>query len=245
VVYKFKEAKELFRDRVDINLYVPLSQKKEIDLNYAISEKEKIVLVYGSSGNGKTFLMKKVYDSFIEKEVQGFEFFFIANPFNESKKLERLVSLNSESHIVVFIDEAQVLKESELEKLRMLSDNQNYTFVLSTHELKAKEIFSKTHFKNRINYVIHLQELNVEKIELFITSKLTQNNFYELASIFSLSNYKLIYNLTKGNLREINRLLYKTFDILDFFQEKYPKKVPDNKIKNKYIEMAEIDLKGF
>jgi type II secretory pathway predicted ATPase ExeA len=232
VVHKFKEVKELFRDRVDINLYVPLSQKKEIDLNYAISEKEKIILVYGLSGNGKTFLMKKVYDNLVKKRVQGFEFFFIANPFTELKKLEYIISLKSENHIVVFIDEAQILKNPELEKLRMLSDNQNYTFVLSTHELQAKEIFSKTHFKNRINYIIHLRELNVEKIELFITSKLTQNNFYELASIFSVSNYKLIYNLTKGNLREINRLLYKTFDILDFFQEKYPKKVQNFKLKN-------------
>lgn len=239
----FKAAKELFRDKIDINLYVPLSQKMEIDLTYSIVEKEKIILVFGEAGNGKSFLMKKIHQNLLEKD-NDFKLYFISNPFEESEAIDELFILESEEHRVVFIDEAQTLTEEKIERLRMLADNQPYTIILATHEKEAKKIFAKKHFKTRINYFINLKPLIFDKIEIFISSKLIQNNFHNIASLFNKSNYKLIYKLTNGNLREINRLLYKTFDIIDYFQNKYPNKVSKNKIDNKYIEMANMDLKG-
>jgi len=240
----FKDAKELFRDRIDINLYVPLSQKMEIDLTYAIVEKEKIILVFGEAGNGKSFLMKKIYQNLLEKD-NDFKLYFISNPFEESEAIDELFILdNEEKHRVVFIDEAQTLTEEKIERLRMLADNQPYTIILATHEKEAKKIFAKKHFKTRINYFINLKPLKLDKIEIFISSKLIQNDFNNIASLFTKSNYKLIYKLTNGNLREINKLLYKTFDIIDYFKNKYPQKVSKNKIDNKYIEMANMDLKG-
>jgi type II secretory pathway predicted ATPase ExeA len=240
----FKAVKELFRDKVDVNLYVPLSQKKEIDLTYAIYEKEKIILVFGEAGNGKTFLIKKIYQNLQNKENKDFKVYFISNPFEESEAIDELFILETTEHRVVFIDEAQTLSEEKIERLRMLADNQPYTIILSTHEKEAKKIFAKKHFQTRINYFINLKPLKLDKIELFIHSKLVQNDAHQIASLFTKSNYKLIYKLTRGNLREINRLIYKTFDIIDYFQAHYPQKVSKNKIDNKYIEMAYMDLKG-
>ena len=240
------EVKELFRDKIDINLYVPLFQKIEIDLSYGIYEKEKMILIYGEAGNGKSFLMKKIYDNLRQKENE-FEFYFISNPFEEEGALDELFLIKDDktSHRVVFIDEAQTLSLEKIERLRMLADNNSYTIILATHEKEAKQIFTKKHFKTRINYFINLKPLKLDKIELFINSKLIQNDAHNIASLFNKTNYKLIHKLTKGNLREINRLLFKTFDIIDFFQKKYPQKVSSNKIDNKYIEMAYMDLKGF
>jgi len=239
----FKSAKQLFRDEVDINLYVPLSQKREIDLTYSVFEKEKIVLVFGEAGNGKSFLLKKTYHNLLEKN-HDFKLYFISNPFEESEAIDELFLLESKEHRVVFIDEAQTLGEEKIERLRMLADNQAYTIILATHEKEAKKIFAKKHFQTRINYFINLTPLKLDKLELFISSKLIQNNAHNIASLFTKSNYKLIYKFTNGNLRQINRLMYKTFDIIDYFQKKYPSKVSKTKIDNKYIEMAHMDLKG-
>jgi type II secretory pathway predicted ATPase ExeA len=234
----FAKVKELFRDRVDTTLYVPLFQKTEIDLAYAIKEKEKIILIYGESGNGKSFLMKKVYEN-LKGKIDS-ELFFIANPFDES--VIDILEKKTTTHRVIFVDEAQTLNNETIERLRMASDNDNYTIVLATHEKEAKNIFSKKHFKTRINYLINLKPLKLDRIELFITSKLLQNELYDVNSLFRKSNYKLIYKITKGNLREINRLIYKTFDIIEYFSKKYPHKVSKYKIDNKYIEMAKMDL---
>jgi len=236
-------VKELFKDKIDMNLYVPLFQKVEIDLSYGIYEKEKLILIYGEAGNGKSFLMRKIYQTLQEK-YEDFEIYFISNPFEEEEELDNLFVLKSDIHRVVFIDEAQTLNEEKIERLRMLADNYPYTLVLATHEKEARKIFMKKHFATRINYSINLQPLNLEKIDLFITSKLIQNDFSNVAVMFKKSNFKLIYKLTKGNLREINRLMYKTFDIIDYFKKHYPHKVSSDKIDNKYIEMAYMDLKG-
>jgi len=239
----FKEIKELFRDKIDTNLYVPLAQKAEIDLTYAIREKEKIILVYGDAGSGKSFLIRKTYEYMVKNEKE-LKPFFIANPFEDADALEEFFFvLDPDVHSVVFIDEAQVLSEDKIERLRMLSDSGNYTIVLATHESEVKKVFSKKHFQTRINYFIKLMPLDLEKIELFITHKLIEHDMYNIVSLFRKSNYKLIYKYTKGNLREINRLMYKTFDIIEYFRVKYPHKVSTSKLQNKYIEMADMDLK--
>jgi len=239
----FKKVKNLFRDKVDISLYVPLSQKTEIDLTYAIYEKEKMILIFGEAGNGKSFLMKKIYEN-LKRKNNDFQIYFISNPFEEEEALDELFLLKSKQHRVVFIDEAQTLSDEKIERLRMLADNHPYTIILATHEKEAKKLFAKKHFQTRINYFVNLKPLKMDKIELFINSKLIQNDAHNIASLFRKSNYRLIYKYTKGNLRDINRLMYKTFDIIDYFYTNYPHKVSSSKIDNKYIEMAYMDLKG-
>jgi len=241
---EFKSAKELFRDKIDIGLYVPLFRKMEIDLTYAIYEKEKMILLFGEAGNGKSFLMNKVHKTLLEDKEKDFKLYFIANPFEEAEAIDELFLLESDIHRVVFIDEAQTLSEEKIDRLRMLADNNSYTIILATHEKEAKKLFAKKHFKTRINYFFNLKPLKLSEIELFIISKLVQNGYNDISVLFNKSNFKLIYKITNGNLREINRLLYKTFDILAYFKENHPNKISLKKLENKYIEMASMDLKG-
>jgi type II secretory pathway predicted ATPase ExeA len=238
----FNKAKELFRDKVDISLYVPLSKKLEIDMMYAISEKEKMILLYGEAGTGKSFLINKAYNTLKEKEIDS-DLYFIYNPIEEEDALSELLLLDNPRHRVLFIDEAQTLSLERIETLRMFADNKNYTIILSTHEKKAKEIFAKKHFSTRINYILHTTPLNYDEVVFFISSKLKDNSYENIERVFKKSNYKLIYKFTRGNLREINQLLYRTFDILNYFYTKNPVKIKSDRIDNKYIEMANIFIK--
>jgi type II secretory pathway predicted ATPase ExeA len=238
----FDKAKELFRDKVDISLYIPLSKKLEIDMMYAIKEKEKMILVYGEAGNGKTFLMKRVYATLKEKNIDS-ELYFIDNPVEEEEKLIKFLKEESVNPKIIFIDEAQTLSLDKLEMLRMFSDNRNYTIILATHEKEARELFAKKHFKTRISYILNVTPCTYDELVFFISSKLINNGFEQIERMFTKSNYKLIYKFTKGNLREINQLVYRTFDIIDYFSKKYPSKINKDKIDNKYIEMANIFIK--
>jgi len=237
----FNEVKKLFKDKIDISLYVPLYKKLEIDMMYAINEQERMILLYGEAGSGKSFLLNRVYTILQEKEIDS-QIYFIYNPI-EDEKLDKILNIKTEQHIIIFIDEAQTLSLEKLEKLRITADNKNYTIILSTHEERAKEIFAKKHFKNRIDYILHTMPCSYDELTFFISSKLSQNGFDDISQMFLKTNYKLIYKFTKGNLREINQLLYRTFDIMEYFYEKDPAKVHKQKIENKYIEMANIFIK--
>jgi replication-associated recombination protein RarA len=239
----FYKAKELFRDKIDISLYIPLSKKLEIDLMYAISEKEKMILLYGEAGNGKSFLMNKVYDVLKKKNTES-ELYFIYNPIEEEEILNDLLKLSdNQKHKVIFIDEAQTLSSEKVETIRMCADNNSYTIILATHEKEAKRLFTKKHFSTRINYILNTTPCSYDDMVFFISSKLNQNGFEQIDKMFKKSNYKLIYKFTKGNLREINHLIYRIFDIMNYFYEKDPSKMNKSKIDNKYIEMANIFIK--
>jgi len=235
----FGKAKELFKDEIDISLYVPLYKKLEIDMMYAINEKEKIVLLYGDAGSGKTFLLNRVFKVLKEKEKEiGSYLYFIHNPKNQEQLLNKLLLLETDNHRVLFIDEAQSLKDDKIETLRFFSDNRNYTIILATHEKKAREIFSKKHFESRINYILQTTPCSYDDMVMFISSKLRDNGFETIDRMFSKSNYKLIYKYTKGNLREINQLIYRAFDIIEYFYNKNPVSIKKDKLDNKFIEMA-------
>jgi 4-hydroxy-tetrahydrodipicolinate synthase len=238
----FNKVKELFRDKIDISLYIPLSKKLEIDLMYAISEKEKMILLYGEAGSGKSFLMNKVYTTLKEKNLDS-EIYFIYNPVEEVEILDNLLKVSNNKHNVIFIDEAQTLSPEKIEIIRMCSDSNKYTIILATHEKEAKQLFTKKHFTSRINYILNTTHRSYDEIVFFISSKLTQNGFEQIDRMFKKPNYKLIYKFTNGNLREINQLMYRTFDIMNYFYKKDPAKMSKNKIHNKYIEMANMFIK--
>lgn len=236
----YKEAKKLFKDIINVELYIPLisSQKIEIDIKSAISQRDKMVLLSGEAGSGKSFVLNKIYEDLKESE----DITFIKNPYLEIKKIEFLFSEVIENHKIILIDEAQILPQHDIENLRLLADDGRVTVIFATHIANAKELFSIKHFQTRINYNLQINPIKLIEVEGFINLKLLKNGFTQLSSMFSSSNYKMIYNYTNGNLREINKLIYKTFDILDYFSSNYPHKVNSKKIQNKYIEMAYMDL---
>lgn len=240
----FKEAKSVFKDVVNTSLYIPLnsSSKVEIDIKSAIEEQEKMVLLAGEAGRGKSFLLNKLYEDIKER----YDVVFIKNPYARIDQLTDLFNKGIKTdYCIVMVDEAQSLDVNILENLRLLSDTGEFTIILATHEKDARSIFKKKHFQTRINYNLKLNNITRNEIEAFINFKLLKKDLTSISHMFTKSNFSLIYKLTKGNLRRTNQIMYKLFDILDYFYENKPHKINSKKLSNKFIEMSYLDLKGF
>jgi len=240
---KFNEAKELFRDVVNLDFYIPLSssEKTKNDLINAIEQKEKMILLTGEAGSGKSLILKKIYAELKNKK----KIFYVANPYLEINSLLNLLKkIELNVHQILLLDEAQLLNSETWENLRIYADRGNVTIVFATHDTNVKKLLEKKHFSTRINYIIPIKKVTKKDVEKFIITKLLKNNMNEIADMFSDKNFKKIYKYSKGSLRAVNQLMFKLFDILDYFDKKYPGKIKD-KIENKYIEIAIMDLKEF
>jgi len=237
----FKKARELFRDVVETNNYIALLtlEKVQSDLLNAIDKKEKMIFLTGEAGSGKSMILKRVFEQLENEKV-----FFISNPYLQiSSILNILKQLSLKEHHLFLIDEAQLLTQETFEELRIYADRGNVTFVFATHETDLKRLLEKKHFYTRINYILTLNKVSSKELEEFIRIKLLKHNLFNISEMIKKNNYKLIYKYTKGSLRATNQLMFKVFDILDFFYTKYPNKVNLNKLSNKYIDMAYLDLK--
>lgn len=239
------KAKEVFRDVVDLRLYVPLSavEKTKKDLLSALGQKEKMIFLTGEAGSGKSMILKTVYNTLKEHHNN---VFYISNPYLEINTiLSILKQLSLNEYQIFLIDEAQLLSEDTFENLRIYADKGNITIVFATHDTDIRKLMQKKHFRTRINYIIKLSKVNREEMENFIKTKLLKANLIDVAEMLKKNNYNLIYKYTKGSLRATNQLMFKLFDILEYFYSKKPDKVNLDRLSNKYIEMAYMDFKEF
>jgi len=240
----FDKAKEIFRDIVDLSLYIPLPsiEKTKKDLLNAIAQKEKMVFVTGEAGSGKSMILKSIYNQ-IQKEKK---IFYISNPYLEVNTiLNILKQLSLNDYQIFLIDEAQLLSEETFENLRIYADKGNITIVFATHDTDIKKLLIKKHFQTRINYIIKVNKISRKEMENFIRTKLLRANLIDIAEMIKKKNYNLIYKYCGGSLRSTNQIMFKLFDILDYFYKKNPNKFNTEKIPNKYIEMAYMDIKEF
>jgi type II secretory pathway predicted ATPase ExeA len=239
----FDKARELFRDVVDLKHYIPLStsEKTKNDLLLAINQKEKMILLTGEAGSGKSLLLRNIYEELKnDKKV-----FFVSNPYLEINSILNLLkSLDINTHQILLLDEAQLLTSETWENLRIYADRGNVTIVFATHDTDIKKLLEKKHFSTRINYIIPVKKVTQAEMENFIYSKLLKHNLNEIADMFSKKNFKKIYKYTKGSLRATNQLMFKLFDVMDYFHKKDPRRFENKKIDNKYIEIAIMDLKA-
>jgi type II secretory pathway predicted ATPase ExeA len=240
----FKLAKEVFRDVVDLKFYVPLSavEKTKKDLVSAIYQKEKMIFVTGEAGSGKSMILKSIYNELKQK----LNIFYISNPYLEIDSiLNILKKLSLNDYQVFLIDEAQLLSEETFENLRIYADKGNITVVFATHDTDIRKLLAKKHFQTRVNYVLKVEKATREELENFIKTKLLKANLLDIAEFIKKKNYNLIYKYTGGSLRATNQLMFKLFDILDYFYNKDPSKIDLERLSNKYIEMAYMDFKEF
>ena len=240
----FNNAKNVFRDVVDLKLYVPLSavEKAKKDLLIALKQKEKMIFVTGEAGSGKSVILKSVFNQLKEKN----NVFYISNPYLEINTILTILKrLSLNDHQIFLIDEAQLLSVDTFENLRIYADKGNITIVFATHDTDIKKLMQKKHFQTRINYILKVNKANREDLENFIKTKLLKANLINIAEMIKRKNYNLIYKYTKGSLRATNQLMFKLFDILDYFYNKNPEKINLDKLSNKYIEMAYMDFKEF
>lgn len=253
---KLKNIATAFEDTEESGYFVSLYKTgvsyaklvSSLDINY------KIILAFGPAGSGKTHLLSKFFNEYKEKH----RIFFFKSPNftnqalidiykNITKKTDILdtsdpISLFSafKKKITIILDEAQLYSSEQLEQIRILSNSDAFSFVLCVTDLEKYKIFKDKQFETRIYDRLNFSSLSLDEIKYFIDEKMLLVDASDYFLKFDKKSFKLIHKFTKGNIRDLNRLLNRTFTLVlsnindSMSTDKY-------KIR-KYIEMAAIDL---
>lgn len=267
---KYTLAKELFVDNLESLRFINLDKSK-IAYHKIIASLEKplkLVLFYGKPGCGKTFLLHKIEKDLKEKNKKiilleqpfysesGFYTELhkkIFNDYVEIDKYEEFLRIFKEKvgmtqeelkndAYMVMLDEAQMYPNILIEKIRLLSDTRMFRFLFTVHKtIAGEDILAQEHFTTRIWESIELSDSNEIETKTYIEKKLESLNNGLGKGLFSDKNFRFIFNVTKGNLRTVNMLLYKAFEIYEFYEQEKFSEFSNPKINDKVLEMAAID----
>lgn len=229
----------------------------------ALQKPLKLILFYGKPGTGKTFLLRKIHKDLRNKQPLIFfpqPFFdesqFLASLheeiFNEIapefKGYEQFLKVYKEHErttedrvITVLLDEAQLYPSELIEKIRLMADTRLFKFLFTIHKTEKEDIMAKDYFTTRIWESIELPNSSADELQLYLEKKFLFHNFFEYLSLFTPKQLKYIHSLTSGNLRTVNKLLYKFFELYEYYEEYHPTNIKGTTAKTKYIQMAAID----
>jgi general secretion pathway protein A len=203
-------------------------------LIYAIDQRKGFVVITGEIGSGKTTVCRTLLSK-LDRHTQialitnthlsgkdllmtileEFEIDFI--PGSKSKLLSQLNAylinqMQKDNNVVLIIDEAQNLKPSVLEEIRMLSNLETETekliqiILMGQPELKQKlSLNSLEQLRQRVAVYFHLSPLNLEETQEYVRYRLKvasgTNREY-----FSAGALTAIHEFSKGVPRIINQL---------------------------------------
>ncbi|MRI58053.1 MAG: hypothetical protein C6H99_00935 [Epsilonproteobacteria bacterium] len=251
----FFEAKKAFEDSVDPGLFVPFESNLEYleHLDSLLSNDFKIALLIGEPGVGKSMTLAKFFHDHDKGGLYLFDrpFFTKKALENSLKKILHIPHSNSllksltkikGDPVTVILDEAQFYDEKFLEHIRILADTKKIRFILSLHQLDGESVLAKRHFQTRIFTTIEVSLAQKEEIYTYIQKKLLQERLPNIATLFTKRSVKYIYKFTRGNLRDTNKFLYTLFDILHYFESRYPSQTTHKRIKKRFLEMTAIEL---
>lgn len=234
----------------------------------ALQKPLKLILFYGKPGCGKTFLLNKIKVDLEKKAnvvfvAQPFfdekEFFLeiYTQIFNElpkddvenyenfmrvykAKKFINDNNIAAVDQVVILLDEAQLYPGNLIEKIRLMADTRLFKFLFTVHKTAQEDILAKDYFKTRIWESIELPNSNLGEVKLYVEKKLVFHGFHQYFLMFSDDNFDLILNLTDGNMRNINKLMYKMYELFEYYEVNKPTEISLSSINNKIIEMAAI-----
>ncbi len=260
---QFGVAKELFSDDFDLSGYfdsLTFEYAKKSLVDAIIARDTPLIFLLGNPGTGKSFLL-----NFITKKVKNVKVakYFTHPYFDDKEFLEILLSLAGKnvernmlttealiSHLkrnfsdleyTIFIDEAQLLTEEQVELIRILSDQKIFQFVLAMHKKEGYYILGKDHFKSRTNRVIEIEPLQNHEVARYIEHRLISNNLSDLASMFKKNHIKFINTYAQKNFRTTKKLVRTLFEIMNIAQ-KDDLDLSYRKVNYKTLTMSAIDI---
>lgn len=269
----YTEIKELFIENNENLDFISLD-KSVIAYNKIFSSLQKpikLILFYGKPGSGKTVILNKIQQDIRDRTKVLFlpqTFFdekeFIVHIFKEIFKFAApsevinyeafmryfrdnfLSDRNNSKYIpiVILLDEAQLYPDILMEKIRLMADSGYFKFLFTVHKTNKEDIIAKDYFKTRIWESIELEYPNEQEVNIYINKKLKKLGEIKTKNIFNEENLDFIYFLTEGNLRSINKLLYKSFEILEYYDKNKPSEFLNKDLMQRVLEMSAITL-GF
>jgi 4-hydroxy-tetrahydrodipicolinate synthase len=227
-----------------------------------ISKPLKLVLFYGKPGTGKTFLLEKIYTDLKAK----YPIVFFPRPFFDEKQFlkslyeevfavkspefsgyeefltvykAKIPKVSEQNIVTVMLDEAQLYPQDLIEKIRLMADTRLFKFLFTVHKTEKEDILAKDYFKTRIWETIELSDSTLLEVRSYLEKKFLYHNKFEYFSYLK-DNVSTIFTLTNGNLRTINKLLFRLFEIYEYYETNKPSVVTDSGSRKKLIEMAGI-----
>ncbi|KIM13119.1 MAG: ATPase AAA [Sulfurovum sp. FS08-3] len=261
----YKLLKNIFVDTIDVDEYIELESAlySYNTLFDSISRPLKMILLFGRPGTGKSVLLNRIYQNLkYQREIHYFDapsiepreffrkFFKLVTlkelPKNTEVNFTTLIdyckSIRGKREITILLDEAQMYDEQMLEKIRVLSDTGAIKFVISIHKTQNEDLIAKEHFQTRIWETIELRNISKEELKTYIHKKLLKRNYFDIADTIKDKHIHLIYSFTKGNFRECNKVMFKIFEIYEYYEAQPHYKIEPKKFSTKFIEMAAIRL---
>lgn len=262
---RFSSVKDIF---IEGNVFDYITLDKSVitydKLVQALQKPLKLILFFGRPGTGKTFLLKKIYqDMQISQNIIFFPqpFFdegtFLSTLFSEIFKLNEPVEIQryeeflalykqktnhfqNQDVVTVLLDEAQLYPPELIEKIRLLADTRLLKFLFTVHKTEKEDILAKDYFTTRIWESIELPNSSLMEVKNYLEKKFLLHKKFEYFSLLSNSQINKIFKFSNGNLRNINKLMYKFFEICEYYETYQPSKLTSPKMRTKYFEMAAI-----
>ena len=263
----YTHIKDVFIDEDEslnfVNLDNSISCYNKIVL--ALKKPLKLILFYGKPGSGKTFLLNKIANNL--KEDKSLIFFphpfFSEATFIEAlceqiygKKLEDINNFESfikfyskdfsskdeilKNQMTVILDEAQLYPTELIEKIRLMADTRMFKFLFTIHKTENEDILAKDYFQTRIWESIELSSADVNEIIIYLQRKLSQKN-YDKYLKFDKKDYECAYSFCGGNLRTLNKIMYKFYEICEYYEQYQPSKLSGDKANIMILTMAALD----
>ncbi|MDU2360365.1 MAG: ATP-binding protein [Campylobacter concisus] len=263
----YTHIKDVFIDEDEslnfVNLDNSISCYNKIVL--ALKKPLKLILFYGKPGSGKTFLLNKIANDL--KEDKSLIFFphpfFSEATFIEAlceqiyeKKLEDINNFESfikfyskdfsgkdeilKNQMTVILDEAQLYPTELIEKIRLMADTRMFKFLFTIHKTENEDILAKDYFQTRIWESIELSSADVNEIIIYLQRKLSQKN-YDKYLKFEKKDYECAYSFCGGNLRTLNKIMYKFYEICEYYEQYQPSKLSGDKANTMILTMAALD----
>ena len=260
----FLNSKNVFLDVVNNKDYIQLDRVSIIyqSLKDSLSKPLKMILLYGKPGTGKSMFLSKLYEDLRQYQ----EVYLYSTPIlDESEFYKTLaqdifkIKHNDELNFtqfmaivkhkeedaneipIIMLDEAQLYSQNLMEKIRLVSDTRKVKFLITLHKTEKEDIIAKEHFQTRIWETIELENATSQELKIYIQKKLMKANCFDSVHMFTTKSVKKIHNITNGNYRDSNKLLYTLFDLYTTYEnENKISALKTNHISTKMIEMSAI-----